>query len=192
MSALERRIEVELALGRHAALVAELETLAREHPFRETLHRQLMLALYRSGRQVDALVAFRSVRTALAEELGLDPGPELRRLEQAILTQDSSLELDVAPVSTNADAQLRSLLLVLGDPITDEPLLALGRLLAGHIGSEIILLRVLPPQAGLSAATAELNAQRTTLLADGVAARFQGRRRAASGTAHGCAARDET
>ncbi len=171
VSALERRIEADLALGRHAALVGELEALAREHPFRETLHRQLMLALYRSGRQADALAAFRVVRTALAEELGLDPGPDLRRLEQAILTQDSSLELEGAPVFTGADAQLRSLLLVLEDPIAEEPLLALGRLLAGRAGSEIVLLRVLEPQADLGVATAELNARRKALLADGVAAR---------------------
>jgi DNA-binding SARP family transcriptional activator len=171
VSALERRIEADLALGRHAALVPELEALVREHRFRETLHRQLMLALYRSSRQADALAAFRALRTAMADELGLEPGPDLRRLEQAILTQDSSLELDLAPVSTDSDTQLRSLLLVLGDLSTEEPLLALGRLLAQRAGSEIVLLRVLEAGDDLGAATAGLNARRAALLAGGVAAR---------------------
>jgi DNA-binding SARP family transcriptional activator len=171
VAALERRIEVDLALGRHAALVPELEELAREHPFRETLHRQLMLALYRSNRQAEALAAFRTLRTTLADELGLEPGADLRRLEQAILTQDSSLALETGPVSRPPDAPLRSLLLILGDAAADEALVALGRLLAGRIGSEVVLLRVLDSQADLAAATADLNARRSALLADGVAAR---------------------
>ncbi len=97
LAALEDRIEADLALGRHAAAVAELQALAQEHPYRERLHSQLVLALYRSGRQADALEAYRRVRTALVEELGLDPGRELRQLEAAILTQDPSLDLAPAP-----------------------------------------------------------------------------------------------
>ena len=171
VAALERRIEVDLALGRHAALVPELEVLAREHPFRETLHRQLMLALYRSNRQAEALAAFRALRITLADELGLEPGSDLRRLEQAILTQDSSLVLETGPVSRPPDAPRRSLLLILGDPQADEPLIALGRLLARRIASEVVLLRVLDSDVDLAAATADVDARRTALLADGVAAR---------------------
>jgi YVTN family beta-propeller protein len=93
LAATEDRIEAELALGRHAALIAELEVLAAHHPTRERLVGQLMLALYRSGRQADALAAYRAARRALVDELGLEPGRELRELEAAILVQDASLHL---------------------------------------------------------------------------------------------------
>ena len=92
LAALEERIEADLALGRHAELVGELEVLIAEHPQRERLRGQLMLALYRSGRQADALEAYRDARAAL-DELGLEPGAALRQLEQQILTQDAALEL---------------------------------------------------------------------------------------------------
>ena len=100
LATLEERLELDLALGEHAAVAGELETLAAEHPYRERLHAQLMLALYRGGRQADALEAFRRVRHALVEELGLDPGRELQRLEAAILTQDPAL--DLAPAAAPA------------------------------------------------------------------------------------------
>jgi DNA-binding SARP family transcriptional activator len=89
--ATERRVDAGLALGRHGELVSELEALVRRHPFRERLWAQLILALYRSGRQAEALSAYRRVRVALGEELGLDPGPELRRLEAAVLHHDPIL-----------------------------------------------------------------------------------------------------
>ena len=98
LDALEQRLEHDLALGRHAAIAGELESLAAEHAFRERLHAQLMLALYRSGRQADALDAYRRARHILIEDLGLDPSPELKRLEAAILAQDPALELN-APVA---------------------------------------------------------------------------------------------
>ena len=91
--ALEERIEAELRLGRDEALVAELKDLVHEHPIRERLCRQLMLALYRSGRQAEALGVYASTRRTLIDELGLEPGPELRALERAILRQDESLLL---------------------------------------------------------------------------------------------------
>ena len=91
--ALEERIEADLALGRHAELVAELEALVAAHPLRERPRAQLMLALYRSGRQADALAAYRAARDTLVEELGIEPGPELKALEAAILRQDESLLL---------------------------------------------------------------------------------------------------
>lgn len=95
-SVLEDRIEADLRCGRHAELVAELESAVSAQPLRERLRGQLMVALYRSGRQADALRQFQDARSTLAEELGLEPGPELRRLEQAVLAQDPDLDLDPA------------------------------------------------------------------------------------------------
>jgi DNA-binding SARP family transcriptional activator/ABC-type branched-subunit amino acid transport system substrate-binding protein len=92
LAAVEDRVDADLALGRHAALVAELEALVREHPLRERLRGQLMLALYRCGRQADALERYRQGRDALVDELGLEPGRELRDLEAAILRQVPELD----------------------------------------------------------------------------------------------------
>ena len=92
LAALEARIEADLALGRHDAVTAELEQLAGEHPLRERLHVQLMLALYRCGRQAEALAAYRRVRDLLAGELGIDPGEPLRRLHASVLAQDPALD----------------------------------------------------------------------------------------------------
>ena len=105
VAAIEDRIEADLALGRQFQLVAELETLVQQHPYRERLRRQLMLALYRSGRQADALAAYRDARATLANELGLEPSPELRELEQRILAQDPALV--VAAELRAADAPKR-------------------------------------------------------------------------------------
>ena len=109
---LEERIEADLALARHAELVSELEALVQAQPLRERPRAQLMLALYRSGRQADALAAYRSARGTLVEELGVEPGPELRELEAAILRQDESLLLDDAVVATPA-MQFRRLVTIL-------------------------------------------------------------------------------
>src|SRR3989449_2024236 len=95
LAALEQRIEAELALGRHAELVPELGGLVREQPLRERLRGQLMLALYRCGRQADALEVYRTGRRLLDEELGLKPDDELQRLERAILNHDPWLESPV-------------------------------------------------------------------------------------------------
>jgi len=92
VAALEDRLAADLDLGGHAAAVAELEELAGRYRFRERLHGLLMLALYRSGRQAEALQAFAAARRALAEELGIDPGRWLRELETGILRQDSGLD----------------------------------------------------------------------------------------------------
>jgi predicted ATPase/DNA-binding SARP family transcriptional activator len=92
IAALEHRVEADLALGRHHELVAELEAAVDEHPLRERLRGQLMLALYRCGRQAEALEVYRAGRRVLVEELGLEPGPALQRLEQEILTQSVELE----------------------------------------------------------------------------------------------------
>jgi YVTN family beta-propeller protein len=91
LAATEARIDAELAEGRHPSLVPELERLVQEHPSRERLQGQLMLALYRSGRQAQALEAYQRARRALDEQLGIEPGPALRELERLILNQDASL-----------------------------------------------------------------------------------------------------
>jgi DNA-binding SARP family transcriptional activator len=92
-SALEQRLDADLATGEHAQLIGELEVLAAQHPLRERLRGQLMLALYRSGRQADALEAYQAARTTLVEELGIEPGRALREMHQAILGQDEELDL---------------------------------------------------------------------------------------------------
>lgn len=91
LAAVEGRIEADLASGAQEALVPELETLIAEHPYRERLRGQLMLALYRVGRQAEALEVYQDARRALVEELGIDPSPELQGLERAILRQDPAL-----------------------------------------------------------------------------------------------------
>lgn len=105
LHALELRNDVELALGRHAALAAELEGLVAEHPYRDRLRRQHVLALYRSGRQKEALEAFQAARRVLDEELGIQPSQELRELERAILRQDPEL---TAPATEWLESRLPS------------------------------------------------------------------------------------
>jgi predicted ATPase/DNA-binding SARP family transcriptional activator len=94
--AVETRIEAELALGHHGDLVDELEALVAEEPLREHLRGQLMLALYRTGRQAEALAVYQDARRALLDELGLEPSPELKELEAAILRQDPGLAIEPA------------------------------------------------------------------------------------------------
>ena len=94
LTALEDRIEADLALGHHSELVGELQTLVSEQPLRERLRLQLMLALYRSGRQAEALEAYGETRRLLVEQLGIEPGRDLQELQKAILSQDPALELD--------------------------------------------------------------------------------------------------
>jgi DNA-binding SARP family transcriptional activator len=96
VSALEELIEAKLALGGHAELVGQLEALIADHPFRERLRAQLMLALYRSDRQADALQAYQHARRTLVDQLGIEPGERLRQLERAILAQDPTLNLQMA------------------------------------------------------------------------------------------------
>jgi DNA-binding SARP family transcriptional activator/tetratricopeptide (TPR) repeat protein len=105
---LEGRVEAELALGRHADLIGELESLVARHPLRERLRGQLMLALYRSGRQAEALEVYRDTRRALVEELGIEPSRELQELERQILGQDASLEAPpLAPVAAAIEGEAR-------------------------------------------------------------------------------------
>jgi YVTN family beta-propeller protein len=93
VQAAEEAIEADLAAGRDSELIAELDALVTAHPLREKLHAQRMLALYRSGRQSEALEAFARARKGLVDQIGIEPGPELRRLQEAVLAQDPALEL---------------------------------------------------------------------------------------------------
>ncbi|HXF73739.1 MAG TPA: AfsR/SARP family transcriptional regulator [Actinomycetota bacterium] len=97
LTATEDRVRAELQLGRHAELVPELQELVSAHPLREPLRASLMLALYRSGRQADALAVYQEGRAVLAEELGIDPMPELQALHGSILRQDPALRGDAPP-----------------------------------------------------------------------------------------------
>jgi DNA-binding SARP family transcriptional activator len=97
LAALEDRVDADLTLGRHDALVGELRELVDHHPLRERLRAQLMAALYRCGRQAEALAVYRKGRRALLDGLGIEPGPALRELEQAILRQDPALGVPASP-----------------------------------------------------------------------------------------------
>jgi DNA-binding SARP family transcriptional activator/DNA-binding NarL/FixJ family response regulator len=108
LAAVEDRVEAELACGEHARLVGELESLTASHPLRERLWAARLIALYRCGRQADALRAYQSVRTLMIEELGIEPGPELRALEDAILRQDE--EVLAAPTQGRPTSALRLML----------------------------------------------------------------------------------
>jgi len=102
VTATECWVEAELALGRHAGLVGRLEELVRQNPYRERIRAQLIVALYRSGRQAEALASYREARATLVDELGIEPGPELRELERRVLDHDPSLAL--APTAHSVPA----------------------------------------------------------------------------------------
>src|SRR5436190_9699807 len=160
--ALEQRLDADLALGRHADVVPELEALVAGDPLRERFRGQLMVALYRSGRQVEALEAYREARRALTAELALEPGPALQELERAILRQDP--ELGLGPLS-------RSILVA---PRSDEQLvtlLSLAEPLARRPAKELILTRLVGAADELAPATAALREQRSALLKHGLHAR---------------------
>jgi DNA-binding SARP family transcriptional activator len=162
LAALEQRIDAELELGRHADLVAELEQLVREQPLRERLRAQLMLALYRSGRQAEAHDVYRQTRQTLTDELGIEPSPSLQELERGILRHDPELLPDV----TAAPAQ--GAVMIVGDALRPlDPLLAI----AEPLRRELIIVRLLELAGDLSPATASLAEARLALQERGVSAR---------------------
>jgi DNA-binding SARP family transcriptional activator len=178
-AALEQRVDADLACGGHAELVGELEALVAQHPLRERLRAQLMLALYRSARQAEALDAYRTARRELSEELGLEPSEELRRLEQAILRHDPALELRAetamrAPSPATAAPMQppeRSLLVAPRSLAGLDGLLVLAeRLATSRPPRELIVAGVVAP-AELGPATAALAERRDELLGRGVAVR---------------------
>jgi DNA-binding SARP family transcriptional activator len=176
-AALEDRIEADLALGRHGELVGELEALVAQHPLRERLRGQLMLALYRSGRQSDALQAYHETRRVLVEELGIEPTQTLQGLERAILRQDSTLELASSPSPGSSAERLeraqpgRSIVLVAPDEGGLDALLALAGPLARQAAREIILAALVSDETELAAASELARERRARLTEEGQMAR---------------------
>lgn len=160
LSALDRRIEADLGLGEHSRLVPELEALVEDEPLRERPRRQLMLALYRAGRQAEALQRYREGRRLLVEELGIEPSPLLQQLEQAILRHDPSLAHHRRP-----QPRERGAVLALGSGLVDllAPLCADGR--------ELVVVEVAADAAELQERSRELERLRASLLERGVDAR---------------------
>jgi DNA-binding SARP family transcriptional activator len=175
-AALEERFDADLALGRHAQLVGELESLVRAQPLRERLRGQLMLALYRSGRQVEALELYQRTRRELLEELGIEPGPALRELETGILRHDPALaapegDPSARPVVSTPPAR-RAILVVAARDDALDALLDLAEPLARRPERELILARLLAADTDLTAANASLAVRRATLAGRGVSARI--------------------
>ena len=169
LAAVELRLEADLALGRHDELVGELETLVAEHPLRERLRGYLMTALYRSGRQAEALDAYRDARRALVDELGIEPGVALQELERAILRQDSALA--GAPRTRVGEAAERAILVAVGDETRAEALLVVAEQLVRHLPRVVILARLVPDATELRPASAWLESRRSGLQDRGVSAR---------------------
>jgi predicted ATPase/DNA-binding SARP family transcriptional activator len=163
LTAVELRTEADLAAGRHLELVAELQRLVAEYPTRERLHGQLMLALYRSGRQADALACYRQAREVLIEELGIEPGVELREFHQAVLAQDPTL---LGP-GRHGNAAMTA-------PLPMPPTATLGRgaalaelrALIGHPAARLVTL-VGPPGVGKTRVAVELARELAPGLRDG-------------------------
>jgi DNA-binding SARP family transcriptional activator len=182
--ALEERIESDLAAGGHAAVVAELEALAAQYPLREGLRGQLMLALYRSGRQAEALEAYQQARRALVDELGIDPGSSLQELERAILRQDPILDPPSAegaaagevPMPAEPSVERAILVVPRGDHALPVLLSLTGPLATAPPRHELLLTRLVEPLADGGAGTigdetAALRELRDDLAGRGVAAR---------------------
>ena len=171
LAAVELRIDADLALGRHDELVGELEALVAEHPLRERLRRYLMTALYRSGRQAEALDAYQDARRALVDELGIEPSPALQELERAILRQDPALDVEApAPAGVREVAE-RSILVAITHETRVDALLAVAEPLVRHPPRVLILARLVSDAAELRSASAWLEERRSALEARGVVAR---------------------
>ena len=171
LAALEQRIDAELALGRNAQLVGELQQLVVEHPLRERFRAQLMLALYRAGRQTEALDVYRTMREVLVDELGIEPSPALRELERAILAHDSELDpgsgAQAAPAANTAPV-----LVVSGQETHLDGLLAIAEGLAAGPRRELIVTQLLREENEVGAAAARLHARCSSLAASARSAAF--------------------
>jgi DNA-binding SARP family transcriptional activator len=168
LAAVELRIDADLTLGRHDELVGELEALVAEHPLRERLRRSLMTALYRSGRQAEALDAYRGARRVLVDELGIEPSAALQELERAILRHDPGLDVRARAPREIAE---RSILVDLGDETRVDALLAAAEPLARHPARAVILARLVADAAELRPTAARLEKRRSELEARGIPAR---------------------
>ena len=160
--ALEQRVDAGLALGHHKELVGELGDLVAQHPANEQFVSRLMLALYRCGRQADAVDVYRRTRERLVENFGIEPGRALRELERAILNQDASL--DAAATAALAVPAPEQIVLIL--PSADErldALLVVAEPLAALPGRSLLIARLVADEASLAAASADLSGRRASL-----------------------------
>ena len=183
LASVERRVEADLALGRHAQLLTELDGLVREHPLRERLRAHHMLALYRAGRSAEALDTSQSARQVLAEELGIDPGPALQQVQEAILRQDPALDhaalasgvspaaAPAASAEVSAATPERSLLVAPLDEDSLDDLVALAEPLSKQPARQLIVASTLADAEELAESTRRLNELRTSLVGRGVTAR---------------------
>jgi DNA-binding SARP family transcriptional activator len=161
LAALEQRLEADLALGRHSELIGELSALVVEQPLRENLSAHLMLALYRSGRQAESLDAYRRTREALVAQFGIEPTPSLRALERAILTQDSSLDLEGASTTESG----RAVLVLPSHENRLDALLAVAEPLARLPSRELIIARLVAGEHEVAPAASALSDRRASLAA---------------------------
>ena len=157
LNALEERFEVELALGRAANLLPELEALIWIHPLRERLRAQLMLALYRAGRQAESLAAYRKAREKLVGEFGIEPSPLLQELERKILVQDPALQVAPAP------SRERTILVVASSDDRLDQLLTIAEPLATLPDRALIVARLPAGEQELELAVQQLDARRASL-----------------------------
>jgi DNA-binding SARP family transcriptional activator len=155
LTVVEARADAELALGHHAALVPDLERLVAEHPLRERLWGQLMIALYRSGRQAEALRAYAGVRRRLVDELGIEPGPALQDLQHAILRQEATLAPAAAPD--------RSVLVVAATDGGVDDVIDIAEPLARRGGRRLVVARAVDDEATLGEASKHLLERRARI-----------------------------
>src|SRR4051812_15965210 len=175
LTALEARADADLALGDHAGVIGELERLASEHPARERIRGQLMLALYRSGRQAEALEVYRDARATLVDELGIEPGRELQELESAILAQDPALSARDGGAQAARPAPSGATILVAAlEPEALAALVAIAEPLARGPERELVLAATVGLPDELGPLARQLSEQRAELGARGVTARAAG------------------
>ena len=169
LAALEKRLQAELELGRHGDITGELAELAAQHPFREGFCAKLMLALYRAGRQAEALEAYQDTRRTLVEELGVAPTDELQELERAILQHEPSLGLRTKQdgrgvLPRSEPASLAGSVLVAPSEIANLPqLVAVGEPFARQPARELILAAIASTSAALARTSAALEAERVAI-----------------------------
>ena len=161
LAAIEQRVDAELELGRHAEAIGELEALIWDHPLRERFRAQMMLALYRAGRQAEALDHYRRTRETLVEEFGIEPSASLRELERLILRQDATLGRDSAPAPRSAEE--RTILVVPSSAARFDELLSVAEPLARVQGRALLLALLLDDPTAISSASAALEACRSGL-----------------------------
>lgn len=171
LAAVELRIDAELALGRHDELIGELETLVAEQPLRERLRTHLMTALYRSGRQAEALDAYQDARRALVDELGIEPSTALQELERAILRHDPALEVEKPAATRVLEVRERSILVAITHERSVDALLAVAEPLVRDPPRVMILARLVAGADELGSAAAWLEERRSVLETRGVVAR---------------------